>query len=320
MLRSGFWVSISLQGMLVVGAGAALGQDYPNRPIRIITSPAGGGADFVARLVAQGISGPLGQPVIVENRGIGVIQGDFLSKAPPDGYGVTVTGANFWIGPLLQKVPYDVVSDFSPVSLISREVGILTVHPSMPVKSVKELIALAKARPKDLNYSSAGTATPSHFALELFKSMAGVSIVHVAYKGGAPALTALLSGEVQVGIVDAGAAAPHVKAGRLRALAVTSAEPSALGPGLATVAAAGVPGYESVSMTGMFAPGKTPGAIIARLSQEIARFVNRPDVKEKFLSARGETVGNSPEEFAAVIKSDIAKMRKVIKNAGIGLD
>jgi len=307
-------------GLMVLGAGVVSGQDYPNKPIRIVTAVAGGGSDFTARLIAQGISGPLGQPVVVENRGSGVIQHEYLSRTPPDGYGLLVTGSSFWIFPLLHKVPYDVARDFSPISLLVREVLVVAVHPSLPVKSVKELIALAKARPGELNYGSAAIGSPQNLGVELFKAMAGVNIVHVPYKGDAPAITALISGEVQLVFTDAGLVAPHVKSGKLRGLAVSSAEPSELAPGLPTVAASGLPDYEATAMTGIFAPGKTPRAIIDRLNQEIVRFIKRTEVKEKFFNAGADTVGSSPEQFAATIKSEIARMGKVIKDAGIKAD
>ena len=214
-------------------------------------------------------------------------------------------------------MPYDVVRDFSPISLLSRDTYIVVVHSSMPVKSIKELIALAKARPGELNFGSSAIGGPAHIASELFKSMAGVNIVHVPYKGGAAQLTALIGGEIHLSISDAGAVGPHVKSGKLRALAVTSAEPSALVPELPTVAVAGLPGYEAAAMTVMFAPGKTPGAIINRLNQEIVRFLRTTEARERFLKAGTEVVGSTPEEFAATIKSEIAKSSKVIADAGI---
>ena len=320
MLLSRLVVSMFQAGLMVMAASVVSGQDYPNKPIRIVTAVAGGGSDFYARQIAQGISCPLGQSVIVDNRGGGVIPMEAASKAPADGYTLLVNGANTWILPLVQKTSYDAVSDFSPISLIVREVNVLAVHPSVPVKSVKELIALAKARPGELNYGSSGVATPPHLCTELFKSMAGVNLVHVAYKGGAAATTALLAGEVQVPIIDAALITPHAKSGKLSALAVTSATPSPLVPDLPTIAASGLPGYEWIGMTAIFAPGKTPGAIINRLNQEIVRVINRTDVKERFSTAGAEAAGSSPEELAAIIKSDIAKMGKVIKDAGIRLD
>ena len=306
--------------LVIAGTSAVCGQDYPSKPIRIVTAAAGGGSDFAARTLAQGISGPLGQPVIVENRGSGIVQYEFLAKAPPDGYGLLVTGMSFWVAPLLQKIPYDVVKDFTPLSLMVKEVFVFAVHPSVPAKSVKELIALAKARPGELNYSSGTTATPTHLASELFKSMAGVNIVRVAYKGTSPALTAALSGEVQMIIVDALLITPHMKTGKLRALAITNDKPSTLVPGLPTIAASGVPGFDAAGVTVLFAPGNTPAPILNRLSQETMRALNQPDVKERFLSVGAEVVANTPEQFTAGIKADVIKWTKIIKDAGIRAD
>jgi tripartite-type tricarboxylate transporter receptor subunit TctC len=308
-------VGIFLVGQVMFGASLGVGQEYPNKPIRVVVPAAGGGADFTARIVTQGISGPLGQPVIVDNRGTGMIQADYLFKSPPDGYSLTIAGSTFWIAPLLQNLPYDAIRDFSPVALLVQEVRVVFVHTSMPVKSIKDLIALAKARPGELNYGSSAIGGPAHLASELFKSMAGVNIVHIPYKGGVAQNTALITGEVQMSIADAGGAMPHVKSGKLRPLAVTSAMPSALLPGLPTVAAT-LPGFESVGLTGMFAPGKTPAAIITRLNQEIVRFLNLPDVKERFLNAAVEVVASSPDQFAATIKTEIVKTSKLIKEAG----
>ena len=204
--------------------------------------------------------------------------------------------------------------------MLVKEVNAFVLHPTVPATSIKELIALARAKPGALNYSSGGAAGSTHLAVELFKSMAGVNIVHIAYKGGGAATTALFGGEVQMTLMGAGSVMPFVKSGKLKALAVTSAEPSAMAPGLPTVAASGVPGYEAVGLFGLLAPAKTPAAIINRLNQEVVRFVNRPEVKERYLNAGLETVGNSPEQFAAIIRSDMARMSKVIKDADIRAD
>jgi tripartite-type tricarboxylate transporter receptor subunit TctC len=303
-------------GMMVLGAGMVFGQNYPNKPIRIVASAAGGSGDFAARLIAQGLSGALSQQVVVDNRG-GVIPGEIVSKAPPDGYTLLIDAASFWIGPLLQETPYDPVKDFAPVTLTDSAPNVLVVNPSLPVKSVKELIALAKARPGELNYGSSSTGSTPHLAAELFNMMAGVKIVRVPFKGSGPAVISLLGGQVQLMFATAGSVAPHVKSGRLRALAVASLQPSALAPGLPTIAASGVPGYEAVAFEGMFAPAKTPVAIIDRLNQEIVRVLNRAEVKERFFNAGVETVGSTPEEFAAAIKSNVAKWGKLIKDAGI---
>ena len=316
MLLSRFIAGMLSVGLTVAGAGVVSGQDYPSKPIRIYTTTAGGGSDFASRIIAAGISGPLGQPVVIENRGGGSLAAEPVGKAAPDGYSVFVGGAAFWILPLLQKTPYD-VANFAPLTLISKEVFIVTVHPSLPVKSVKDLIALAKARPGELNYGSGAPGGPNHIAMELLKSMTGANIVQVPYKGPPAAVAAQVGGEVQVTLSDLSIVAPHIKSGRLRALAVTSAEPSALFPGLPTVSATGVPGYEWVGMTVSLVPAKTPRAIVNRLNQEFVRVLKTPEVREKFLSNGAETVGNSPDEFAALIKADTARISKVIKDAGI---
>ena len=292
-------------------------QDFPSKTIRIVTAAAGGGSDFGARQLALGLAPVLGQPVVVENRGSGVVQYDFLANSAPDGHSLVVSGGAFWIFPLIQKIPYDVVRDFVPISLMSKKIIIVAIHPSVPAKSIKELIALAKARPGQLNYASTVYGGPAHLAAEMFKSMAGVDIVNVPYKGNAPGIVALLSGEVQLTIIDAGELMPHVKSGRLRALAVTTAEPSPVTPGVPTVAASGLPGYEIVGETVLYAPGKTPATIISRLNQESMRYLTRPETKERFVAAGAEVVANSADQFAAYVKADIAKWTRLIKEAGI---
>ena len=295
------------------------GQGFPSRPVRIVAGAPGSGSDFVSRIVAQGIAGPLGQPVVIDNR-IAVASAELVSKAPPDGYTLLVQGASLWIVGLLQKMTYDVLTDFSPVTIINREVLVLAVHPSLPAKSVKELIALAKSKPGALNYASGSIGGPAQLGVELLKSMSGTDIVGVPYKGSAAGITAVISGEVQLTVYDAGLVMPHVKAGKLRALAATSAEPSALAPGLPTVAASGLPGYELVGRTGVWAPAKTSPAIISRLNQEIVRLLQQPDVKAKFLASGAEAVGSTPEQFSATVKVELAKWRKVIKDANIKVD
>jgi len=318
MFRSRFAVRQLLIGLTISGMTVVSAQDYPSKSIHIITGTVGGGSDFDARQIAQGITGSLGQPVIVDNRPP-ILVGEIGSKTPPDGYTLFITGTSFWVGPLLRKAPYD-VADFSPISLIEMTPNVVTVHRSLPVKNIKGLITLAKARPGQLNYSTGSAGSTTHLAVELFKSMAGVNIVKVPYKGTGPALAALVSGEVELTIVDVGLVAPHVKSGKLVALAVTSAQPSALAPGLPTVSASGLPGYESAGRTGIWAPAKTPRAIINRTNQEIVRFLNRSEVKERFLNAGVEIVASSPEEFAETVKVDMAKWGKVIKDANIKAD
>jgi tripartite-type tricarboxylate transporter receptor subunit TctC len=306
-------------GVMVLVAGMAVGQDYPNKTVRIITGAAGGGSDFTARVAAQGITGPLGQPVVVENRTV-LLATEAVAKAPSDGYTLVVNGNSLWILPMLQKTGYEATRDFSPISQLVREFTVLAVHPSLPVKSVKDLIALAKARKGELNYGIGAMGALSHLGMELFKSMAGVDIVVVPYKGGTAQTLALLSGEVQVVIADANWVVPQAKAGKIRALAVTSGQQTALVSGLPTVSESGLPGFEATSTTGIWAPAKTSEAIIKRLSQELIRVFNQQDVKEKYANAGIETVGNSSEQFAAFIRADTARWTKVIKESGIKLD
>jgi tripartite-type tricarboxylate transporter receptor subunit TctC len=302
---------------------AVAAQPYPTKPIRVVTSEPGGGNDFTARTVGQAVGPRLGQPWIIDNRGGagGAIAAEIVAKAPADGYTLLVYAANIWLIPLLRKnVPYDAVRDFAPITWAARSPNTVVVHPSVPVNSIQELIALAKAKPGQLSYGSGGTGSSTQLAVELFKSMAQVDILRVPYKANAPAINDLLGGRVQLMFATASAVTPHVKSGRLRALAVTSAEPSPLAPGLPTVASAGLPGYESISIYGVFAPAKTPQPIVRQLNQAIVGVLNQPEIRERFLNLGVETVGSTPEQFAAVIKSDIARMAKVIKDAGIRED
>ncbi len=304
------------QAVLALLARPAVAQSFPEKPIRIAVSSPGSGSDTTARIVAQ-ISNSIGQPVVMDYRGAGLLTGEFVAKAIPDGYTLIVSGPAFWTAPLLVKAPYDPVRDFAPITLISREVLAIGIHPSLPAKTVKELIALAKARPGELNYASSGTGSVTQFAAELFKNMTGANIVHVPYKGTAAAFQSLLSGETQMYVTDVGLLSPHAKTGRARILAITSLEPSALAPGLPTVAASGVPGFEAVALSGIWAPAKTPTPVINRLNQEIVRLLHQPEIKERFLKAGAEVVASTPDQLGAAIKTEIAKLTKIIKDAGI---
>jgi tripartite-type tricarboxylate transporter receptor subunit TctC len=303
---------------MLLAVGAVSGQDYPAKSIRIITSAPGGSSDFMSRLIAPGLTERLGQQVIADNRGN--FGGEILAKVPSDGYTLLVDGASLWTGPLLQKTPYDPVRDFAPVTIAVSAPNVIVVHPSLPVKSVKELIALAKARPGELNYGSGGIGGASHLPAELFKSMAGVNIVNVNYKGTGQAINALVAGEIQLMFANATIASPQIKVGRLRGVAVASLQRSALLPDLPTVAASGLPGFESVVLQGILTRANTPAAHVSRLNQEIVRVLNRADVKERLFSTGVEIVGSSPEELATTIRSDIAKWGKVIKDAGIRVE
>jgi len=302
-------------GMILVGDGTVLGQNYPTKPIRMVTAQIGGGADFTARLVAQGLSSAVGRSVVVDNRGLTSMQ--IVANAPPDGYTLLCYGSPMWIGPLMQDVSWNPVKDFAPITVATKTPNILAVHPSVPAKSVRELIALAKARPGELNYASGSPGATSHLGGELFKSMAGVDIVHIAYKGNGPALTALIAGQVQMMLANVAGVLPHVSAGRLTALAVTSAQPSALAPGLPTVSAAGLPGYELVTTVSLFAPAGTPAPLIKLLNQTLVRVLNSADIKEKFFRTGVEVEPGSPEELMATMKSEIAQFGKVVKDAGL---
>jgi tripartite-type tricarboxylate transporter receptor subunit TctC len=303
---------------LMLGAGATVAQNYPSRPVRIITYGAGGSNDLAARLIAQGIGPSLGQPVVVDNHGSGMVPVELTAKAPPDGYTLLVGGVIFTIGHLLQDTTVDPIRDFEPISEIGISPLVLVVHPSLPANNVKELIALARSKPGVLNYGSTGVSGATHLATELFRSMVGnLNIVEINYKSGAPAINGLMSGEVGLMFVTASTVSQYIKSGRLKALAVTSAEPSQLAPGLPTVAASGVPGYESAQFSVIVAPAKTPAAIITRLNQEVVRAITQPDIKQKFLAIGVEVVASSPQQLTAQLKAEIARMGKVIKEAGI---
>lgn len=316
MLKRRIAVGLISVGLIVLGAGVASGQNYPNKPVRIIGAQPGGGADLVARIIAQGISGPLGQQVIVENRPARLI-GEIVAKATPDGYTLLLASSTFLFAPLFEETKYDAAKDFSPISLLAKAPNVIVVHPSLPVKSVKELIALAKGKPGVLNYGSGGTGSSLHLAAELFKQMAGVDITRISYKGTGPAIIDLLGGQVHTVFGTAQSVMPHISSGRLRALAVSSLQPSVLTPGLPTVAASGVPGYEMEAIYAVVAPANTPAPIVKQLNQVIVRFLGQPSLKERFLNTGIEAVPSSPEELATKMKSEIAKIGKLIKDAGI---
>jgi tripartite-type tricarboxylate transporter receptor subunit TctC len=289
---------------MVLGMDAACSQSYPSKSLRFVTTGIGASTDLAARTVAQGLTDSVGWNVVVDNRGSTIVAAEMASRAPPDGYTLLVSTDGLWRGPLLQKMPFDA--------------NVLVVHPSLPVKSAKELIVLAKARPGELNYGAGAIGAATHLASELFNLMAGVKIVHIPYKSSGGAVTPLLSGQLQVMFGTTGAVAAHIKSGRVRALAVSTAQPSALAPGLPTVAAAAnLPGYESAATAGVFVPAGTSQAIIKRLSEEINRVLGRPEVKERFFNQSVEIVGGSPDEVTAFIKSDVATTARIIKEAGI---
>ena len=288
---------------------------YPSKPVRIVTAAPGGGVDFTARLLALGLTEILSQQFVVDNRGGTHVAPTTVVNAIADGYTVLVHNNTIWTAPLLEKPSYS-MAQLAPVVLASRALNILVVHPSLPVHSVKDLIALAKAKPGELNYASGPVGSANFLAAELFKHMAGVNLVRISYKGGGPAVNDLIAGQVKVMFATTGSVTQHVKSGRLRALAATSAEPTALAPGLPTIAAT-VPGYESLAFYGLFVPFNTPAAIIARLNQASRSYLERPDTKERFFNSGVEAVGSTPQEFDAAVKADTARMRKVILASGL---
>ena len=316
MLTQHFAVLIFSVGVAVPSASIVSAQNYPNKPIRVVTNEAGGSTDFIARIAAQGMSEPLGQPIIIENRPSGVV-GEIAAKALPDGYSLLVAANALWIAPLVEKKSYDAIRDFAPITTLASLPNILVVHPSVAATSAKELIALARAKSGTLNYASGLAGTSTHLSGELFNSMAGVKIVGIPYKGGAAAVNDLLGGHVQLMFASAASVAPHIKSGKLRALAVTSAEPSVLFPGLPAVAASGLPGYEVVTLYCLFAPAKTPTPIVDRLNREVGRVISRKDVIEKLLNSGAEPVASSPAQLAAKVKGDVVRWGKVLKELGL---
>lgn len=304
---------------VALGACVAQAQTFPTKTIRMVTGGVGGGSDFTLRLIAQGLVTPLGQQVVVENRGgaSGAIAIQAVSRAAPDGHTLLYYSSSLWIVPLLQDVPWDVNRDLMPITLAAVAPNLVVVHPSLPAKNIRELISLAKAKPGALNYGSGVTGSSLHLAAELFKYMGGVNITQISYKGAGPAVNDLIAGQLQVMFASAGSVAPHVKTGRLRALGVTSAKPSPVAPGVPTVSASGLPGFETGAAYAMFAPPGTPAAVVARLHQESVKIINDPEMKEKFVASGVEAVASTPEELSNYMKSEVNRLGKIIKAANI---
>lgn len=310
------FASICAAAGIAFSIGAVWAQSYPTKPVRIVAAEPGGANDMTARLIAPGLSARLDQQVLVDNRPAGVIPGQIVSKAPPDGHTLLMTTGLLWILPLIQSAPFDPARDFAPVMLIASTPSVLVTHPSLPVKTVRELIALAKARPGELDYASGATGSGSHLAAELFKSMTGVNIVRVPYKGAGPAVLGLVSGQVHLMFATTTSAQPHIAAHRMKPLAVTSPRRSALFPELPPIAES-VSGYETVTSIALFAPGGTPATIVNRLNSELAQVLQQNGVKARILASGLEVVASSPAELTAFMKADGARMSKVIKSTGI---
>jgi len=298
-------------------------QNWPAKPLRLIVAfPPGGTNDIVARSVAQRMSERLGQPLVVENRpgANGALGAEAAAKSPADGYTLFIAAVNHVVLPALYaKLPYDIERDFTPVVLLATVPIVVTVNPTVPVNSVAELIALAKARPGALNYGSSGNGAGTHLAGELFKMQAGVSLTHVPYKGSGPAMTDLMGGQIQLMFADLPSASPQIKGGKIRALAVGSPAPSRLVPDLPTVAAS-LPGYEAYTWVGIMAPAGTPKEIVTRLNADAVAVLERQELKDALAAQGAEAAPGTPEQFGAHMKSELAKWSKVVKTAGIKAD
>jgi tripartite-type tricarboxylate transporter receptor subunit TctC len=310
--------------LALLPAAPVWAQAFPSKPVRIIVAFAPGGiADFAARSFSQRLAETLGQPVVIENRaGAGGITGaEVVARAAPDGYTLLVTSISHTINPSVRKqLPFDAVRDFTPVTLIMDAPNFLVIHPSLPSKSVKELVALARSRPGQISYASSGTGTSTHLSGELFKALARVDLVHVPYKGGGPAVIDLAGGHVQMMFSTLPSVLGQVRAGKLRGLAVTGARRFPAAQEYPTMIEAGVPGYEVSGWSGLFAPAGLPREVVTRLAGEIGKILRAPDLRERFVTLGAEPVGNSPDEFAAFVRSEIAKWKKVVDFAKIQAD
>ena len=307
-------------------AGPALAQSvYPSKPVRIIVGfPPGGGTDILARALAQGLNTTLGQSVTVENRAGagGNVGADYVAKSPADGYTLVmgITGSHAINTSLYAKMPYDPVTDFEPVTQVAVVPNVSVVHPSVPAKTLGDLVDLAKRQPGKFDYASLGSGTAAHLGMELFKTSAGIFMVHIPYRGSAPAVADLIGGQVQVMMDGLPSALPHVKAGRLRALAVTSQKRSPAAPDLPTIAESGYPGFYADAWSGLFAPRGTPKAIVDKLAAETQRILRLPDVRERFAGLGAEPVGSTPAEFAQHVQREIGKWARVVKQSGARVD
>jgi tripartite-type tricarboxylate transporter receptor subunit TctC len=316
---------LATMALTILMSDAVLGQAYPTRPIHIVvpSSPGAGVTDIMARLVGQHLSARIGQQIVVDNRpgASGIIGAEFVSRAAPDGYTLLIANVSLIVNPFLYpKMPYDPLKDFIPVTNLNSAPLMLVVHPSVPAKSLTELIAYAKSHPGRLNYGSGGLGSTPYLAAELFKSLAGIDVVHVPYKGGGPALSDLVGGQLSFMIENMPGTMPYVRANNLRALAITSPQRSELAPELPTMAEAGVPGYEISGWNGLFAVKGTPPEIVARLHSDVAKILRTAEVRQELAALGAEPVGDTPEEFAAFLKADVARWGKIIQEKGIRSD
>ncbi len=323
MKSSCYFTGLGALSLITGGIGIVSGQGnltntapaYPHKPIRIVTGAPTGGADLTSRLIGQSIAGPLGQPVIIDNRA-GTISGDIVARSTADGYTLLVAGSSFWVEPLFRKTPVDPMRGLVPLSLLVNSPNILVVPLSLPVKSVKDLVDMARAKPGVLNYASGTVGGSPQVAGELFKLMAGVNIVGIPYKGTGAAITDLIGGQIQLMFAAASSVSSHIKADRLRPLAIASAQPSPLFPGLPPVAAT-VPGYDTSGATVMLMPAGVSAAIVKRLLHEVVTAMQIPDVRERFAAAGSEIVASTPEQLAARIKSESVRITRLVEAASL---
>lgn len=311
---------VSILGFAALSSGVASAQKYPSRPVRIVVGFAPGGAvDISARALAPKLTDSLGNSFIVDNRpgAAGNIAADIVAKATPDAYTILMANSTIAIPSLAAKLPFDIRKDFAPLSLIALGPSVLIVHSSLPANDVKGLIALAKAKPRQLSYGTGGVGNITHLAMELLSSMAGIEMVHVPYKGAAPSIVGLVSGEVQTLFSSIPAALPQINAGRVKALGVSISQRSSALPNVPTIAEAGVPGYYAASWYGLLLPAGVPKGTIDLLAKEVGTIMHAPDIKDKMLSQGFEPVGGSPAEFAKFIREEILRWEKVVKVAGI---
>ncbi len=317
--------AVVMAASLMLATGAAVAQAWPAKPIRIVVPfPAGGSTDIVGRLLADKLSQSLGQPVVVDNRaGAGGTSGsDVAAKSAPDGYTFLLgTSSTHAIAPALYpKLTYDPVKDFAPVSLLGTATILMVVHPSVPAKSVAEFVALAKAKPGSMMFGSTGNGSVSHLTAEYFKSVAGIDLQHVPYKGDTPMTLDLVAGRVQMAFGTAVAFLPQVQGGKLNALAVTDAKPSPVAPQLPTVAASGLPGFEALQWFGLLAPSGTPREIVARVNADVGKALQQPDVQEKLKGLGMQIVGGPPEQFGSFMRAEAVKWGKIVKDSGAKVD
>jgi tripartite-type tricarboxylate transporter receptor subunit TctC len=318
-------LAIAILATLACSVGIAAAQTYPIKPIRMVVPfPPGGGIDTVARIISPKLAESLGQSIIVDNRSGGAggtVGTEFVAKAAPDGYTLLATFASHAMNAALYtRLGFDTLNDFAPITLIATVPNILVVNPSLPVRTVKDLIALAKKRPGEILYASVGSGTPAHLSAELFNLMAGTKMTHVAYKGAAPSIIALISGETQLTFTTVLVALPYVKSGRLRAIAVASTGRAAVMPEVPTIDESGLRGYESNAWYGLLAPAKTPQSAIEQLHREMVKVLQLAEIRDSFKNQGAEPVGNTPDQFRAIIRTEIEKWRKVVQATGARVD